>query len=136
VIEIANVQKAIWSANGSKLIYTDAGAVYQQTFTVPMTIVPRQNASELITRYSQPLKDIFWSDDENYLFYSVEDTLRVLEIGPPAEPRSLTLLEKTATIKQPEFADFPKLITFIDSTGALQALPIAAKEERAFLFGD
>ena len=136
VIEIPNAQKSIWSVNGDKLIYTEAGAIYQRTFIVPLTVIPRPNSSELITRYSQPLQDIFWSDDESYLFYSVEDTLRVLEIGPAAEPRSLTLLEKAANIKQPEFINSPKLITFIDESGALQALPIAAKEDRAFLFGD
>ena len=100
VIEVPNVDKAIWSRDGSRLVYTSGGAIYQRSFIGPISVIPSPNPTELITRYSQSVADVFWSDDENYLFYFVADSLRVLEITPSTAPRSLVLLPSISQTKK------------------------------------
>ena len=135
IIEIPNVDKALWSRDGSRLVYTSGGAIYQRSFIGPINVIPRPNNAELITRYSQNVADVFWSDDENYLFYFVADSLRVLEITPSTAPRSLILLSNTSQAKKAGYIFNPAAITFINKDGALKLLPLAEKQAGTFFFG-
>lgn len=135
VIEVPNVDKAIWSRDGSRLVYTSAGAIYQRSFIGPISVIPVVNPTELITRYSQTVDDIFWSDDENYLFYFVADSLRVLEITPSTAPRSLVLLANLTQAKKAGYIFNPAAITFINKEGSLKLLPLAEEQAGSFFFG-
>lgn len=136
IITIPNVQKAVWTHDGSRLVYTDGSAIYQRWFTSPLTVVPEERATQLITRYSEPITDIFWSDDELYLFYIIGTRLSVLEINPNFTPFSLELLNSAANLKQPEFVRNQQFINFIDAAGGLQFLAVAQKESGTFFFGN
>ncbi len=135
VIAIPAVDKAIWSRDGSRLVYTSSGAIYQRSFIGPITVIPTSSPVELITRYSQPVADVFWSDDENYLFYLVADSLRVLEITPSTAPRSLILLPSLAQAKKAGYIFTPAAVTFIDKAGSLKLLPLAEEQTGTFFFG-
>lgn len=135
VLEIPGVDKAIWSRDGGRLVYTAGGAIYQRSFTGPITIMPSPSPAELITRYSQSVTDVFWSDDENYLFYLVADSLRVLEITPSTAPRSLILLPNLTQTKKAGYIFNPAAITFIDKDSALKLLPLAEEQTGTFFFG-
>lgn len=134
-IEIPDVDKAIWSRDGGRLVYASGGAIYQRSFTGPITVIPAPKTTELITRYSQSVADVFWSDDENYLFYFVADSLRVLEITPSTAPHSLILLANLTQAKKAGYIFNPAAITFIDKEGSLKLLPLAEAQTGTFFFG-
>lgn len=136
ILEIPNVAKAIWTHDGSRLLYTDGSAIYQRAFPDPTPTITDERATTLITRYSEPIADMFWSDDELYLFYIIGSRLNVLETIPNFTPFSLELLNTGQILKQPEFVRNQLMVTYIDGQGALQSLPIGQKQSGSFFFGN
>ncbi|MDP1709582.1 MAG: PEGA domain-containing protein [Candidatus Komeilibacteria bacterium] len=126
-INIPNVGQVIWSKDGSRLVYTSTGAIYRRTITEPV--------SELITRYSQNITNVLWASDESYIFYTVNDSLRVLEIEAATTPRVLILVESLPQAKNTALVNQPPILTYIDENGQLMSLPLAPEERGTFLFG-
>ncbi len=119
-LALENIAQAIWTGDGSRLIYSTGQAIYQVSFPSQQT--------ELITRYSQPIANIFLSDNWAYLFYVLDNSLRVLETNDLSSPQSLTLIPGQPKIIQPEWVDGQKLVTFIDEAGQLQSLDLSSGE--------
>lgn len=122
--DISGVDKIIWSKDGKRLIYTDIGAVYERSVVEPV--------SKLITRYSQNITNILWPNDESYIFYTVNDSFRVLEIND--ERDSLVLIDSLPQAKNAIFINQPPVLTFINKDSQLMSLSLALEERGTFLF--
>lgn len=134
-LTIEAVEYAFWTLNGERLIYAERFALYQRTFTSPLTVLPTRETSRLITRYSEPIREPFLSDDERHVYYALGETLRVSELAQPAEPRSIKLVEGKPAIAHPRLVAAKRSVTFIDANGALQILAVELDEGRPFFFG-
>ena len=135
-LELDNIAQAVWTNDGRRLIYSTGQAIYQIYFPDQQALPRAETASALITRYSQPIANIFLSDNWAYLFYVIENSLRVLEMNDPAAPQSLTLLAGQPEITQPEWVGGQKLIIFIDEAGRLQSLDLGAPNRGTGFFGN
>jgi dipeptidyl aminopeptidase/acylaminoacyl peptidase len=134
IIEIQNIKSSLWSQDGQTLVYTDGFGIYRRSFISPITIIPTKNINHLIVKYTQPIKNITWADDESHLLFTTNNTLRVAEINSSSDPRSSVLLENAPT--NIITANNVNLITFVNK-GKLQAIPISIEDNRrSFLFGN
>jgi len=128
---IRNVDQAIWSLNGEYLFYTDGYALYRESFTNPITIIPSKPASQLITRYSSRINTLLIGDDEAFVYYTVGETLRVIQIG---DERSVRLINELTTMQKPTFLVSKQAITYIDTSGILQLLPLTLNRDGGIRF--
>lgn len=132
---ILEATSAFWSNDGKTLIYSDGFGIYKRTFTTPLTITPEKNKSHLILRYSQPIEEITWAENESRLLYSVSNTVRSVEISNDKDPFVTTILnDKFDKIK---IAPVAQTITLVDSEGNLLAYPLTIEENaRPFFLRD
>ena len=136
VITIPDTRQAIWSNNGNTLIYSDGFGIYQRSFVTPITIIPTLPTSKLVIRYSQPIKNVIWADDESHIFYTINNALRVAELNSSSDPRSTVLLE-SEPLNNITTASQTNLATFINSNSELVAIPLSLESSRkSFLFSN
>lgn len=135
-LAIAPVAYATWTKDGERLIYADRFAIYQHAFTGPITVLPTRNAHQLVTRYSEPIRELALADDERHIYYTTGETVRVNELAQGAETRSIKLFEGDSSIAKPRLVAAKRSISFIDSNGSLQILPVELSESRTFFFGN
>ncbi|MBU2575490.1 PEGA domain-containing protein [Patescibacteria group bacterium] len=136
VITILNVDKFYWARDGQKLIYTDKFGIYTQSFNTPITVVPIQKYNELIIKYSYPIKEIVLSDDENHIFYTVGNSLRVAELVSSSEPRITILLDDLDQAYELKLVRNQEYLTFIGSASQLNGLILSLENARPFFAGD
>lgn len=130
---INNVKKALWSDKGETLIFSDGYGIYKRIFNTHITIIPRKEKNEIIAKYSQPIKDMAWADNESRVFYSVSDSFRVIDVLSK-NIRSNIINE--FSLKNIFTANNANLVTFIID-GKLSALPLSLEDNRrSFLFSD
>jgi len=123
---IANIKEAVWSTNGDYLFYTDGFALYRESFTNPITVIPSKPSSQIITRYSSPIGHLFIGDDESFIYYTVGESLRVIQFG---DQHSVRLVDGIAGIQKPAFFPAKQAITYIDENGSLLFLPLLREHD-------
>lgn len=135
IIALSPVTEAQWSPDGQKLIYSDGYGIYEHYFA-PASGSESAAGRRLIVRYSTPVSGIFpLSPDQSRLLYSVNNSLRVIELGSESEPRITVLLDNIKTMNEPQFLSGRQIFTFIDDGGYLLALPLVGQNGRGGLFG-
>jgi hypothetical protein len=136
IITLTPVNEALWSSDGQRIIYSDGYGVYERYFTETTSEAATTIISRLITRYSTPVANIFFlSPDQSRLLYSVNNSLRVIELGSESEPRITVLLDKVKTINTAAWLPNRQIFSFIDASGNLLALPFGGEDNRGGFFG-
>ncbi|MAG28802.1 hypothetical protein CL632_01480 [bacterium] len=136
VLIIPNVKEILWSQNGEMISYSDGSGIYVYSFTTPISIIPQNPESKLITRYSKPISSISLTDDILHVFYTVGNELRVSELGSSSDPRSTTLLDNSSGIRDIQFIGRYDALTFVDASDNLNILQLSLKDIGFFPFGN
>jgi len=134
IITISGVEQFMFSQDGQTLVYTDRYGIFTRSFVAPLTIIPTRADRSQIIRYSQPIGEISWADDDFHVLYTVNNTLRVIDINSMPIPRSLVLAENTKA-NNVEFVLSLQSAIFVDK-GSLLALPLRVKDDGSFFFGN
>jgi len=134
IINIPRAQDYHWSKYGNELIYSDGFGIYNNLFTTPISIVPNQKQTNLVTRYSKPITSLAVTDDNQHVFYTVDNNLLVREVHRTVDPKSTTLLENVSDIKQLNFVGTYDILTYLDGDNMLTVLPLSLEETRSFPF--
>lgn len=136
ITTLSPVLETQWSQDGQRLIYSDGYGIYEHYFPQPAAEPESAVVRRLILRYSTPVANIFlMTPDEGLLLYSVNNSLRVIELTSEPEPQTTVLLENIKTIKSPHYLSGPEILNFIDPAGQLLALPLSASETGTGFFG-
>ncbi len=132
---IPRVTSALWSTDGSLLVYTDGYGVYKQSFIAPLTVVPTNQTSTLVTRYSQPITALSWTHDTFHIAYMVDHTLRIAELGTAEDPRNTILISDIENAHMLQYVHKDTSLYYIGNEGMLYALPLTLDDSRSFFLG-
>ena len=128
---LQNISNIIFSGDGGKMVYSDGFGIYQENIKSPT-----ESNRDLIIRYSDPVADLLWADDEFHVFYLAAGSLRVAELKSSTEPRVLKLVENLAAVKEVHYSAALSALTYIDEQANLQYLSLSPQDGGSILFGD
>ncbi|OIO49668.1 MAG: hypothetical protein AUJ34_00705 [Parcubacteria group bacterium CG1_02_41_12] len=136
ITEIQDVDKLIFTKDGSHLIYTDKFGIYMQNFNAPITIIPEKNNHQIIVKYSYPLREIALSEDENHVFFITDKSLRVVELNTSYAPRVTELIQDARNLKELKLNYNQKFASFIDKDNMLNGLMLDLEGQGSFFSGN
>jgi len=132
---VVNAISAIWSKDGRTIVYTDGFGIYRMAFIIPISVIAEKTTSTLLLRYSEPIKEIAWADNESRILYNLKKSVRIVDAYSKSKPHVTILFEKE--VKNLKTATMAKLISFIDEEGFLSAYPLSLeKNRRPFFLGN